>query len=113
MVRVLLDDIQNQIATDQLSPADGNVTGFVKTPPFRRIDGEPIPEHGDIEEGVVRGFAIQHAVPSGFVLPNNHSNHLGSDFEPDYYQQAVAGNKAGIRQDTILTFDCFVLIRPY
>lgn len=93
--RVLLDDIQKQISADMSLNGDGNETYFVKPPPFRRIDGDSTSDIGDIEEGVVRGFAIQHATPSGFVLPNNHSNHLQNDFDGEYYQQNVAGNKAG------------------
>lgn len=92
---MLLDDIQNQIATDK-SSVNGSETGPVKTPPFRRIDGEAASD-GDVEEGVVRGFAIQQAIPSGFVLPNNHTNHLSNDFDGDYYHQPIAGNKAGFR----------------
>lgn len=102
---MLLDDIQKQIATDHLSSSTSNATELVKTPPFRRIDGEPMADHGDIEEGVVRGFAIQHAIPSGFVLPTNHSNHLSSDFDTDYLHQAVAGNKAGFRPHFIHPFN--------
>lgn len=74
-----------------------NETKSITPPPFRRIDGESAGDISDIEEGVVRGFAVQHAIPSGFVLPNNHSNHLHNDFD-DYYQQNVAGNKAGFDQ---------------
>lgn len=65
----------------------------VNLPPFRRIDestNNGSSDKHDYEEGIVRGFAIQHPAPSGFVLPHNHAiNDLNYDI------QQLADNKAG------------------
>lgn len=93
---VLLDDIHKHISANKSLNPNDSTSSTIKTPPFRRIDGESTNDDTDIEEGIVHGYAIQHAIPSGFVLPNNQANQYDLNFNKnDYHHQAVAGNKAG------------------
>lgn len=89
----LLDDVYKQIRADSSVVKQAN-----GTPPFRRIDGTSMNADSDVEVGVASGYAIQHAIPSGFVSPQNHAN--DNDFEP-HHRYAVAGNKAGLKSNDI------------
>lgn len=64
-----------------------------KTAPFRRIDGATVNSDNEYEVGVASGYAIQHPTPSGFVLPQHHSNDLQYENIQKY---SVAGSKAGL-----------------
>lgn len=80
----LLNDIHKHIMQNSSSDS---------SPPFRRIDdtaanSESADKH-DYEEGIVRGYAVHHPAPSGFVLPNNHANDM------DYTINQLADSKTG------------------
>lgn len=92
----LLDDVYKQIRADSSTMKHAN-----DTPPFRRIDGTSMHADNDVEVGVASGYAIQHAIPSGFVPPQNHAN--DNDFEP-HHRYAVAGNKAGLNSNEIIPY---------
>lgn len=72
---------------------------MVKSPPFRRIDSgnaasAPDDNEGEYEEGTVSGYAVQHAMPSGFVRPRPDNNQNDPQYitnnnhqpEPQYVQ---------------------------
>lgn len=80
----MLDDIQKHISQN-----DSSILNLSKTPPpFRRID-DMNGDKMDYEEGIVRGYAVQHLSPSGFTLPQNHANDM------DIHLQQFADSKAG------------------
>lgn len=72
-----LDDIFRHIKANGSSGVD-----FLKSPPFRRIDSGVAStsdeNENEYEEGTVSGYAVQHAMPSGFVRPRpeNHQNDI-------------------------------------
>lgn len=81
----MLDDVHRQInSRGRTKNVKGNSS-------FRRIDGTTQISDDEYELGVVKGYAVQHPSPSGFVLPQNHAN----DFDFESYKHAIAGNKAG------------------
>lgn len=69
---------------------------FIKSPPFRRIDSGTVPasdeNESEYEEGTVSGYAVQHAMPSGFVRPRpeNHQYAANSNENNNQPEQQYA-----------------------
>lgn len=63
---------------------------FIKSPPFRRIDSSGTTSEeieNEYEDGTVSGYAVQHAIPSGFVSPRPENHQNVPQFANNYYPQ--------------------------